>query len=358
MIRSLLVFFLITLTLPLRAETYPEYRSLFVNDYADILSAESEQQLTSELSAAKDARGIEMTVLTLPRLSDFTTKSIETYAKNLFNHWGIGDAETNDGVLILVAFEDRKIRIAIGDGYPAVYDGVASRIIRVHMQPAFKDGRFEDGIESAVRNGLVDFDVSKPPSEPSLNGRIAEMVNKYWPFGIVAGFAAMIGLPLSGISGWVGRRLFPRKCPECARRMRILGNAQEKNHLDEGQLMEQDLDSTQYDVWVCDRDGHVTISRRPGWKSRKMRVCQECNYHTVESYHRILRGATTTREGEKEIDLTCRKCGHHRRRTQIIPLLVSSTDNDSFGGSSGFGGGGGGGFGGGSSSGGGGSGSW
>jgi uncharacterized membrane protein YgcG len=78
-------------------------------------------------------------------------QTVETYATNLFNAWGIGRADTNRGVLVLVAPRDRQLRIEVGTGLERVLtDDIAKGVVDGHILPAFRDKRMQQGIEAGV----------------------------------------------------------------------------------------------------------------------------------------------------------------------------------------------------------------
>ncbi|MEL6793919.1 MAG: TPM domain-containing protein, partial [Pseudomonadota bacterium] len=95
-----------------QAQTYPDYREVYVNDFADLLDAEREDRVRDMLIEVKDRAGIEFTVVTISRMSDFDWNGeIEPFATGLFNQWGVGDAEENDGVMLL----DPQLPVEAGD---------------------------------------------------------------------------------------------------------------------------------------------------------------------------------------------------------------------------------------------------
>ena len=100
------------------AQSYPDYENTYVNDYADLLGGSQESNLISRLGTLRNDYGIEFTVITINQMSDFGhSGAIEPFATGLFNHWGVGDAEKNDGVMMLIARYDRTLRIEVGSGY-------------------------------------------------------------------------------------------------------------------------------------------------------------------------------------------------------------------------------------------------
>jgi len=355
----LYAFALVVWALPSFAQDLPDWQSIYVNDFADVLSDETEAQLEEMLKEARAERGHEMTIVTIDKVNDYTNNhTIEKFAKDLFNHWGIGDAERNDGILMLVAVEDRRIRIALGSGFRARFDGVATRIIDSAMLPKFRTGQIEQGVLEGTAASLERLRLEAPLPEPSAREQFDQLKARS-PFGaFLVVVAGVLAVPLTALLGLFGVRLgqktLPRNCPECGRRMFVLGNVQEKQHLDPGQITEERVQSKDHRVWVCTHDGHTTVKSFPRLFSKKG-ACDNCGYHTSEATRTQTIAATYEAAGEARMDHHCANCGHTKTEFVMLSRKIRSHTSGGFGGSSG---GGGGGFGGGSSSGGGGSGSW
>lgn len=350
---------LVIWTLPGAAQDLPEWQSIYVNDFAEILSPETEAQLEDMLKAARADRDHEMTVVTIDTVSRYAENhTIERFGKDLFNHWGVGNAERNDGILMLVAVEDRKVRIALGSGFRARFDGVATRIIDSVILPDFRAGQMEQGILEGTAASLERLRLDAPLPDPTLRERFDAFKSRSPLGAFLATIGAVLALPATALLGLFGMRLgqrkLPRKCPECGRRMFVLGNVQEKQHLEPGQIVEERIGSKDYCVWVCTHDGHVTVKAFPRLFSKKS-ACVNCSYHTSEATRTVTIPATYQAAGEARMDHSCANCGHEREEYVMISRKIRNSSSSGFGGGSG---GGGGGFGGGSSSGGGGSGSW
>jgi uncharacterized protein len=134
------------------AQSFPEHTSVYVNDFAQILDDASETRITQALETLRTDTGVQATVVTISRRADYgASASIEAFAKGLFNHWGVGDAARNDGLLLLVAVEDHEARLALGAAYPPVWDGVALRLIDTEMLPALRENRMAAGTEAGAQ---------------------------------------------------------------------------------------------------------------------------------------------------------------------------------------------------------------
>ena len=118
--------------------------NIYVQDYADVISPASEKIIYSlgrELDAKTTAQ---VAVLTVPTLDG---EPIESYALNVLRSWGIGSKDKNNGVLIVVATQDRQSRIEVGYGLEgALPDGLTGRIQDQTMLPFFREGQYDKGI--------------------------------------------------------------------------------------------------------------------------------------------------------------------------------------------------------------------
>lgn len=131
------------------APSPPAYTNAWVFDRANILSDDTEQAITHRLDAVQNNTGHQFVVMTTPSLDG---KTVEDYAHNLANEWGIGRKEYGDGILLLVAPTERKVRIALGHGLECdISDGLAKQIIDTKMIPLFKQGDYD----AATRAGAM-----------------------------------------------------------------------------------------------------------------------------------------------------------------------------------------------------------
>jgi uncharacterized protein len=119
-----------------------------VNDLASALSPQMRGQIDAQLQAYERATGHQMAVLLVPSLDG---NPIEDYSIRVVEAWKLGKKGNDDGVLLLVAVNDRKMRIEVGYGLEGdLTDALVGRVIREVMAPAFRQGDLAFGISRAV----------------------------------------------------------------------------------------------------------------------------------------------------------------------------------------------------------------
>jgi uncharacterized membrane protein YgcG len=157
---------------------YPLPVDPFVNDYARVISSRDAAYLRTTLAQLREAYGVEAVVVTINSLRDYNTGSetIESFATNLFNTWGIGHAERNDGALLLVAVQDRLVRLELGSGYDETYNDRMWTVINEHLVSDFRRGQYSQGIVSGVRALYRELTGQWPAAQPALTARPTQAV--------------------------------------------------------------------------------------------------------------------------------------------------------------------------------------
>jgi uncharacterized membrane protein YgcG len=118
-----------------------EPRSTYVIDGARVFTRQGLIDLNARLSELNVSAGPQLVVMTVP---DLGGAPIHDYALRIANQWGIGDAERNDGVLVLIAPNQKQVRIEVGKGLTSVIsDAEAKRIINTDMMPHFRAGKID-----------------------------------------------------------------------------------------------------------------------------------------------------------------------------------------------------------------------
>jgi len=138
------------------ASGYPSPRENYVNDFAGVIQPEDAQMLRQKLQSLEKQTGVEGTVVTIKSMAEHQPgTSIETFATALFNKWGVGNKSRNNGFMILLAVQDRKCRIELGDGYGSQYNARMKEIVDQAMVPRFKAGEYSRGVYDGTL-GVID----------------------------------------------------------------------------------------------------------------------------------------------------------------------------------------------------------
>ena len=249
--------------------------------------------------------------------------------------------------MMLVARQDRVMRLEVGSGYGESKDIAMKDIIEGTILPEFRRDDYVAGISNGVDSVIHNLTGSWPgeydagPVRKAYGWlqRVLDAIG-VWIWAFLAPLAA---IPVQIYRRWKRNR--PRICPIDGSEMTRLDEVWDDNHLQQGQITEEELKSVDYDVWQCPKCDHVTIEAYKAWFSR-YGACRSCGYRTVEGDTTIVEPATTSSTGLKRIDYYCHHCHDSYSVTRTIPRKSKSSSS------------GGGSFGGGSSSGGGASGSW
>jgi uncharacterized protein len=151
----------------LAAPTFPPLTGRVV-DEAGILSPDAERDLSAKLENLETTTGRQLVVATVPSLQGYP---IEDYGYQLGRTWGIGEKDKDTGAILLVAPNDRKVRIEVGYGLePVLTDALSSVIIQSAILPKFRDGDMQGGIIAGA-DALVE-QLSLPADQAKV--RIAE----------------------------------------------------------------------------------------------------------------------------------------------------------------------------------------
>lgn len=140
-----------------------------VLDRGELLTPSEEQRLSQKLTAFEDTTSTAVVVVTLQRLNG---RPIADYAVELGREWGIGQNETDNGVVLLISQADRELFIATGYGIEgALPDAVANRIVERVITPAFRQGQFYAGIDrgtdAIIQATKGEYDASDAPHSAS-----------------------------------------------------------------------------------------------------------------------------------------------------------------------------------------------
>lgn len=141
-----------------------------VNDTVGVLDRATREALEARLTAFEAERGAQVAVLVVPTTGG---EPIEAYALRVAETWRLGRGKVDDGALLVVALEDRALRIEVGYGLEGVLtDATSKRIIEETLVPAFRAGDFAGGIAQGVERmmAVVAGETLPPPPAPRRGG--------------------------------------------------------------------------------------------------------------------------------------------------------------------------------------------
>ncbi|QNL50687.1 TPM domain-containing protein [Olivibacter sp. SDN3] len=164
------LFLSFVLLLPLnilRAQDFPPRANTLVTDFTNTLSNDERQQLENKLVAFDDSSSTQIAVVVMTSVGDY---DIADYGVRLAQQWGIGTKSKDNGILLLVAKNDRKVTIQTGYGVEgAVPDAIAFQIIRNIISPAFRGGNYYQGLDGAT-DALIAYTKGEFKANPKKGG--------------------------------------------------------------------------------------------------------------------------------------------------------------------------------------------
>jgi uncharacterized protein len=202
------------------AQDYPTSQSLYVNDFAGLIDAETETRLTATLKNLQKNQGIEMTVVTIGSVSDYgSTQSVPDFTTGLFNAWGVGNATRNDGIVFLTSLKDREMFIGLGSGYSPVYDDRMDRVFEYHVKPYFVKEDYAQGIEVGVLETIkrTSTNFVDASAKPSTAKRLIDNIIHALVIGFIT-LSAVFVIGRGFHKKFMDASYRWRPCPNCANR--------------------------------------------------------------------------------------------------------------------------------------------
>jgi uncharacterized protein len=215
----------------------------YVSDFAHLLDPGTRAALEARLAEYDRTTGTQIAIATFPALGGVP---INEFAVRLEEAWKVGRAGKDNGVLLVVARAERQVRIEVGYGLEGrITDADAGDIIRQTIAPAFRQGRYGEGLSAAV-DALVRLIGPEPAASPSASpGSSSPAAASSGSPRVVTGAGV---LPLLLFLGFVAAALFAsrlqqRRCPRCGTPLRA-GEARDG------------LNGLAVQAWVCPRCGY------------------------------------------------------------------------------------------------------
>lgn len=381
----------------------------YVSNPDGVLSAAAVQQLDTMLAGVWRQTSAEVVVVAVDEID---TDDIDGFATKLFEEWGIGKKDNDNGLLILISKGARRATLRTGYGMEGVLpDAICGRIIRNDMAPHFREGDYDGGTIAAVNT--VSTMLTDPEAAAEVRSRYEndrrqtqdEDMSELWSMlgGLCVSMTAVafflliytlrtsrkmtpteryyklstiktpllmlgcigIGVPL--LAYWILTakmkrvRNSPRKCPNCSTPMQKVDEVHDNDYLTPAQDTEEKIDSVDYDVWLCPNCGEKDIipfvNPKSGYSPCPLCGARACTLVA----DRVMVRPTTAAPGRGVKVYSCRNChrdsnvAYEIPKLPVVPVVILPGGGRGFGGGGGFSGGS---FGGGMTGGGGASGGW
>ncbi|MCM1153393.1 MAG: TPM domain-containing protein, partial [Muribaculum sp.] len=340
----------------------------YVADPAGALSGQTVEAVNNVLEHMRRQTTVEMAVAVVPGIGD---EEIQPYAVGLFEEWGLGNADNDNGVLLAIDTGGRQYFLMTGYGVEGVLpDAVCMQLLSDNLVPAWRGGDLDAGVLAAVK--AVAKIVEEPANAEELrsgNARNAggrhvetldpEVMMNFLYFVIVIAFVVSALLFIGDSRGrnldshqkslrwrqhmavyWIlavlsagtglvfallalmryrHTRNGTHRCPTCGTKMNKLSETEDNKYLSAGQDFEENLGTVDYDVWLCPRCG--TLERFPYRENQKKYTeCPAC--HTVAmtmTSDVVTRRPTTRSEGMGVRNYECLFCHHKEQKPYRIP---------------------------------------
>ena len=235
----------------------------YISDYVDLITTKDHAKIQALLADLRSQHDIEVFIVTIRSIKEYETndKTIESFATNLFNYWGIGRQDKNDGILLLVALKERKVRIEVGEDYGSRLNAKMKYVIDESIVPYFRESDYSEGIYQGTKaiiaqlfpstqettdtetitsdDNYIEYNDSYEIKYESRNtSSVVDRIDIELPENPIAAIL-LISSPFFIIIFFIKtiktiRRYRTRKCPYCRIKMQKLNERMDDIYLDQG----------------------------------------------------------------------------------------------------------------------------
>jgi uncharacterized protein len=304
----------------------------WVSDMADILSDRTEAKLNRLISNLEQTNGSEIAVVTVPETTP--AESPKTFATQLFNYWGIGKAEADNGVLFLISTGDKRVEIETGYGIEAILpDAQVGKIIDTKVTPQYKQGNYDRGTLDGTEAIVEAIDSSVLNESKSVNSWILLIVTGV---GLISVAQVINRLRKRQRKVFINpqanttplersdnREICCAKCHQLMERVKDI-------ELSKPQQVAQKLGSVSFRGYKCPSCSDVNSYSIIAYisNSSRYRICPQCDELTVTRTETTLKKATHQSKGKVLISdceasrrHRCYCCDYYQEKTIDTPRL-------------------------------------
>ncbi|MCM1255799.1 MAG: TPM domain-containing protein [Duncaniella sp.] len=342
----------------------------YVSNPSGILSSQAVSNLNHTIRQLWESTSVELVVVAVDQVDPDMTP--EEFATRLFEKWGIGKKDNDNGILVLVARDDRAAIIRTGYGMEGVIpDIIAGRIIRNVMFPDFREGLYDNGTIAGV-DALVKV-IEDPQYAEELKSKYGndshrasendltagEFVTYYLWFALFIAIVMLIdviyailstskldevqryraldahktaALFVAFLSCGIGIipylilkrkmhsiRRHKRACPNCQTQMELIDEEHDNDYLTPAQDTEEKINSIDYDVWHCPHCHETEVLPYVN-RETNYTTCPQCGARAMSLVdRRTLRQSSVNYEGEGADIYVCKNCGNQHHKKFRIP---------------------------------------
>lgn len=346
-------------------------RTQYVSNPSGVLSPAAVRALNSKIGTLWADTSVEFVVVAVDEVDPSMTP--EEFATKLFEKWGIGKSDKDNGLLLLLSTGDNAAIIRTGYGVEgALPDIIAGRIIRNDMFPLYREGKFDEGtiagvdrITEVLTNPELAEELKSKYANDSRRGVADDDLDGEELFNMYLGFAAVVGcgllllvvymlsstrrlddvqryrtleqyraltlfgafltigmaLPAFLLLAWKMHRIrrHKRDCPHCGTRMELIDEEHDNDYLTPAQDTEERINSIDYDVWHCPKCHQTEVLPYIN-RQNNYTVCDRCGARAMSLVdRRTLRQPTVRTEGEGVDIYMCKNCGNQHNKRFRIP---------------------------------------
>ena len=352
----------------------------YVSNPDGIISEEAEALLNQRIASLESVSTAELAVVLL---SSVGSDDIDDFATRLFTAWGLGKKNDN-GLLFLLVYDQSQMVFRTGYGLEgALPDAILARIIRDDVAPRLKKGDFDGGVFNGINkvctylenpeilSEILQLERERAEKESAAETRRLLLFYLFLSFFIFVCYllyfyhtgkirsnhlrytklnrvkisliiftvffpVLMIFFAIYYFITMRRLRNTPLLCPVCGKEMKKLSEIEDNTYLTQGQRVEEELRSVDYDVWLCPEDGE-TLALPFNNESSTYSPCPHCfSKAYIQQNNHIIKAATTFSKGKGERTYTCKNCGKTDIKPYVIPMIILSSSSNRSGG---FGGG-------------------
>ncbi|HVT46116.1 MAG TPA: TPM domain-containing protein [Thermoanaerobaculia bacterium] len=201
-IRSLIVAALLVASLPLAALDVPPPPEQWVTDAAGVLSRDELQRLNAKLRSFEKRSGAQFIIYIFPSLD---AEALEDFTIRAAERWKVGQKKYDNGLILFVFIEERRVRIEVGYGLEGgVTDAFSGRVIREEIAPHFRRGGYATGLDAAADRIIAQIERTEAPVPAGGGGEPATSIGDVWPLLVITLIFLIFVAPLLAKGGCGG----------------------------------------------------------------------------------------------------------------------------------------------------------